>query len=166
MWGLITRPVFMDWFENCHVRGAAAHYSPAGLTNDARKCYFRQLFSKPWHRDLLSNIMCMLSTCHLAVHNFVHLPDQEVRKAFKSHDKGEILHKIVAEWNKGVRVQEFPSATKHWKSLIKTPIHGWHNLWPSGSFTARNVSKILNQANQFNIPSFQGIFSGHLEVLQ
>jgi len=101
---------------------------------------FRQLFSAPWHRYLLSKITCMLSTCHLAVHNFVHPPDQEVTKTFKSH-KGEILHNMVAEWNKGVQVQEFSSATKQWKSLIKMLIHGWHNLWPSGSFTARNVSK-------------------------
>jgi len=30
----------MDWFENRHVREAAAHYTQAGLTNDARKCQF------------------------------------------------------------------------------------------------------------------------------
>lgn len=83
----------------------------------------------------------MLPTCQLAVHNFVHPPDQEVRKAFKSHDKGEILHKIVAEWNKGIRVQELPSATKRQKSLIKTLIHEWHNLWPSGSFAVKKRCK-------------------------
>ena len=38
MWGLITRPVFMDRFENRHVREAAAHYAAVGLTNDTRKC--------------------------------------------------------------------------------------------------------------------------------
>lgn len=48
---------------------------------------FRQLFSTPWHRDLLSKIMCMLSICHLAVHNFT---STNLTKKFIRH----LSHKI------------------------------------------------------------------------
>jgi hypothetical protein len=79
---------------------------------------FRQLFSTPWYR-LLVNDNVFLSPCHLTVHPSSIPPEQVVLQAVKSHYNSEMLHRMVAECNIGVRVQKFPSATKRRGSLIK-----------------------------------------------
>ena len=109
MWARITRPIFLDWFENYLLHKAMSLYT-LHTSRSCQRCQDMLILDNcsaypDTELPVKQNVFAVYLPPNCS--SFICPLDQDVLKIVKSHYTSEILHKMLAECNRGVGDQNF-----------------------------------------------------------